>query len=53
METREKDWAKTLEKKTPAQELKEAWARLNPKPTFGIREIDGKPAVEVGMKFSF
>ena len=47
------EWAKFLQKESAASKVKEALDKINPKPTFEIKSMDGKPAVEVGLKFSF
>lgn len=52
----EKKWAEGLQKlehQGPMAALFDTWEQMNPKPTLAVKEIDGKPAVEVGMKFSF
>ncbi len=48
-----KEWAAFLQKESAVGKVKDAWDKLNPKPTFEIASIDGEPAVEVGLKFSF
>ena len=47
------EWSKFLQKESAVSKAKEAWDNVNPKPTFEIKSMDGKPAVEVGLKFSF